>query len=436
MPSSPQRRARIHATPTGSPTSTTETCVDHEPSTDSEATYRLPRSVTPSRYDLTLEPSLDTATFEGHEAITVTVHEPVTEIILNAKELEVLDGSLEAADGSAIDLEKVVLDAGSERVTLGLADTATPGEWSLRLRFRGTLNDRMVGFYRSRYDDEGASYVVAATHFEATDARMCFPCWDEPDLKATFGVTVVAAGGLAALSNAPEIERASLPDGRVQVRFADTMIMSTYLFCVIVGRLVVTEPSDAHGVPLRVACRPGKEHLTGFAGDVGVFALDWFADYYDIAYPEAKLDQAAIPDFAQGAMENTGLVTYRETLLLMDDALATFAERLDVAETIAHELAHMWFGDLVTMRWWNGIWLNEAFATFMALLTIDAWRPDWERFSSFARAFSVAKEVDSLRSTRPIEYPVASPDDTAGMFDVLTYQKGGAILRMLEQYLG
>ena len=410
--------------------------MDHEPSTDSEATYRLPRSVTPTRYDLTLQPSLDTATFDGHEAIAVTVHEPVTEIVLNAKELEVLDGSLEAADGSAVDLEKVVLDPGSERVTLGLAEIASPGQWILRLRFRGTLNDRMVGFYRSRYDDEGSSYVIAATHFEATDARMCFPCWDEPDLKATFGVTVVAAGGLTALSNAPEIERTSLPDGRVQVRFADTMIMSTYLVCVIVGRLVVTEPADAHGVPLRVACRPGKEHLTGFAGEVGRFALDWFADFYDIAYPEAKLDQAAIPDFAQGAMENTGLVTYRETLLLMDDALATFAERLDVAETIAHELAHMWFGDLVTMRWWNGIWLNEAFATFMSYLCVDAMEPDWRVFDVFQRIRSNAFEIDALETTRPIEYPVHSPNDASGMFDTLTYTKGGAVLRMLEQWLG
>ena len=278
--------------------------------------------------------------------------------------------------------------------------------------------------------------MIAATHFEATDARMCFPCWDEPDLKATFGVTVVAAGGLTALSNAPEIERTSLPDGRVQVRFADTMTMSTYLVCVIVGRLVVTEPSDAHGVPLRVACRPGKEHLTGFAGEVGVFALDWFADYYDIAYPEAKLDQAAIPDFAQGAMENTGLVTYRETLLLMDDALATFAERLDVAETIAHELAHMWFGDLVTMRWWNGIWLNEAFATFMSYLCVDAMEPDWRVFDVFQRIRSNAFEIDALETTRPIEYPVHSPNDASGMFDTLTYTKGGAVLRMLEQWLG
>ena len=321
-------------------------------------------------------------------------------------------------------------------MTLGLAETASPGEWTLRLRFRGTLNDRLVGFYRSRYDDEGSAYVIAATHFEATDARMCFPCWDEPDLKATFGVTRRRGGGLTALSNAPEVERTSLADGRVQVRFADTMVD------VDVPRLRGRRQAgrdravDAHGVPVRVACRPGKEHLTGFAVEVGVFSLDWFADYYDIPYPEAKLDQAAIPDFAQGAMENTGLVTYRETLLLMDDALATPAERLDVAETIAHELAHMWFGDLVTMRWWNGIWLNEAFATFMSYLCVDAMEPEWRVFDAFQRIRANAFEVDALESTRPIEYPVHSPDDASGMFDTLTYTKGGAVLRMLEQWLG
>src|SRR4029077_5750137 len=335
-----------------------------------------------------------------------------------------------------VDLEKVVLDPGSERVTLGLAEIASPGQWILRLRFRGTLNDRMVGFYRSRYDDEGSSYVIAATHFEAPDPRMCFPGWEEPDLKRTFGVTVVAAGGLTALSNAPEIERTSLPDGRVEVRFADTMIMSTYLVCVIVGRLVVTEPADAHGVPLRVACRPGKEHLTGFAGEVGRFALDWFPDFYDIAYPEAKLDQAAIPDFAQGAMENTGLVTYRETLLLMDPAQTSYVEQLDVAETVAHELAHMWFGDRVTMRWWNGIWLNAAFATFMSYLCVDAMEPSWAVFDAFQTSRMTAFEVDALASTRPIEFPVESPDDASGMFDTLTYTKGGAVLRMIEQWLG
>ena len=214
------------------------------------------------------------------------------------------------------------------------------------------------------------------------------------------------------------------------------MVMSTYLVCVVVGRLVVTEPADARGAPVRVVCRPGKEHLAAFANRVGVFALDWFADYYDIPYPEAKLDQAAIPDFAQGAMENTGLVTYRETLLLLDEALATYAERVDVAETIAHELAHMWFGDLVTMRWWNGIWLNEAFATFMSYLCVDDLQPDWKVFDVFQRIRANAFEIDALETTRPIEYPVHSPNDASGMFDTLTYTKGGAVLRMLEQWLG
>jgi aminopeptidase N len=212
--------------------------------------------------------------------------------------------------------------------------------------------------------------------------------------------------------------------------------MSTYLVCVIVGRLVVTEPSDARGAPVRVVCRPGKEHLAGFANQVGVFVLNWFADYYDIPYPEAKLDQAGIPDFAQGAMENTGLVTYRETLLLIDEALATYAERVDVAETIAHEVAHMWFGDLVTMRWWNGIWLNEAFATFMSYLCVDDMEPSWKVFDVFQRIRSSAFEIDALEATRPIEYPVHSPDDASGMFDTLTYTKGGAVLRMIEQWLG
>jgi puromycin-sensitive aminopeptidase len=175
--------------------------VDQQPATDSEATYRLARTVTPSRYDLTFEPALHAATFRGEEAVTVTVHEPVTEIVLNAKELEVLEGSLVAPDGATIELEKIVLDPGSERVTLGLADTASPGEWSLRLSFRGTLNDRMVGFYRSTYEDDGARHVIASTHFEATDARMCFPCWDEPDLKAVFGVTLVVDEGSSAGSS-------------------------------------------------------------------------------------------------------------------------------------------------------------------------------------------------------------------------------------------
>ncbi len=242
--------------------------------------------------------------------------------------------------------------------------------------------------------------------------------------------------GLTAVSNGPEVERETLDDGRVRIRFGDTMKMSTYLAAWVVGPLEITEPADARGVPVRIVHVPGKGALTSFALDASVHSLNWFGDYYGIPYPEAKLDNVAIPDFAQGAMENVGCVTYREQVLLLDPARSTQEEQLGVAETVAHELAHMWFGDLVTMRWWNGIWLNEAFATFMSMLAVDDFRPAWEIWNTFTRDRTNAFEVDALETTRPIEYEVRSPDDASGMFDTLTYVKGGAVLRMLEQWLG
>ncbi len=405
-------------------------------SEDTEARYRLPRTAIPSRYDLVLEPDLAAATFSGSADIAVTVHEAVTEIVLNAVDLEIEGGSL-VSDGTSIEIAKVRLDTEAERAHLELHTAADPGAWTLRLTFRGELNDKLVGFYRSTFEGaDGATEVIATTHFEATDARRAFPCWDEPDLKAVFGVTLVVQPGLTALSNGPEMERLTLDDDRIRVRFADSMSMSTYLVAFVVGRLALTEAVDARGVPTRVAYVPGKEQLAPFALEVGAHSLTWFADYYGIPYPDQKVDHVALPDFAQGAMENLGCITYREAALLVDPTTATHEEQLNVAETVAHELAHMWFGDLVTMRWWNGLWLNEAFSTFMSMLAVDAYRPDWEVWNQFARMRTVALEVDALESTRPIEYPVHSPDDANGMFDTLTYLKGGAILRMLEQYLG
>ena len=404
---------------------------------ETEQPHRLPRTVVPSRYDLTLEPDLDTGTFDGAIEVALEILEPVTEIVLNANELRLEDATLTAADGSKVEVSKVLTDDEAERATVDLAETAAPGEWTLRISFRGELNPRLTGFYRSTYKDEdGNTQVIGTTHFEATDARRAFPCWDEPDLKAVFATTLIVKDGLTAVSNGPEVERESLGDGRVRIRFADTMKMSTYLAAWVVGPLERSEPADARGVPIRTVHAPGKGHLTAFASDVSVHSLNWFADYYGIPYPEAKLDNVAIPDFAQGAMENIGCVTYREQVLLIDPARSTQEEQLGVAETVAHELAHMWFGDLVTMRWWNGIWLNEAFATFMSMLAVDDFRPDWEIWNMFARDRTNAFEVDALETTRPIEYEVRSPNDASGMFDTLTYVKGGAVLRMLEQWLG
>ena len=399
--------------------------------------YRLPRAVLPVHYDLTLEPDLEAGTFDGVVVITLEVTEPTTSVVLNAAELEVNSARLEEPDArTLIEADAIGLDEQAERLVIDLTALASPGTWRLHLAFRGVLNDKLKGFYRSTFvDTEGEQQVIATTQFEATDARRAFPCWDEPELKAVFAVTLVVDEGLAALSNAREIARTARGDGKEAVQFADTMKMSTYLVAFIVGPLDVTPPVDVNNTPLRVAYPRGKGHLTDFALEVGRFCLDYFADYYGIVYPGDKVDLVAVPDFAFGAMENLGCVTFREVLLLIDPSEVTQPELQNVTDVIAHELAHMWFGDLVTMKWWNGIWLNEAFATFMEMLATDAFRPEWDRWTSFGLARTAALDVDALKSTRPIEYPVDSPADAEGMFDILTYEKGAAVVRMLEQYL-
>jgi puromycin-sensitive aminopeptidase len=300
------------------------------------------------------------------------------------------------------------------------------------------LNDKLHGFYRSTYKGaDGKDKPLASTQFESTDARRAFPCWDEPAFKAVFQVTLVIDEGLTAISNAGVAREYARPGtGKKEVVFADSMKMSTYLVAFIVGEFEATEPVLVGGAPLRVMAVPGKKHLASFALDIGKASLEHFSRYYAIAYPGDKLDLIAIPDFASGAMENLGAITFRETALLVDERKATRAELERVADVVSHENAHMWFGDLVTMKWWNGLWLNEAFATFMEMLAVDAWKPEWRRWDSFTISRAAAMQVDGLKSTRPIEYPVEKPEEAAGMFDVLTYEKGASVLRMLEQYLG
>jgi puromycin-sensitive aminopeptidase len=404
---------------------------------DDVSRYRLPRTATPSRYELEVDTDLRTSTFSGSVDVSITVHRPTTEIVLNAADLEIGPAWVTPDGAERVEAEGLELDAGTERLTVRFGTELAPGDHVLHVGFAGALNDRLLGYYRSTYTaEDGTEHVIGTTHFEPTDARRAFPCWDEPDLKAVFAITLVADDDLAILANAPEISRHPAERGRVRVRFADTMPMSTYLVAYCVGRLEVTDPVDVDGVPLRVVHVPGKGRLTPFALEVGAFSLRFFTEYYGIPYPDKKVDMIALPDFAAGAMENLGLITYRETYVLIDPDRSTQAECEAVVGVIAHELAHMWFGDLVTMRWWNGLWLNEAFATFMENLVVHAFREDWDAWSSFRRTCSAAFDVDALDSTRPIEYPVRSPDDAHGMFDTLTYTKGAAVLRMLEQYLG
>ncbi|MCY4136482.1 MAG: M1 family metallopeptidase [bacterium] len=399
---------------------------------DSSNPYRLPRGVVPRRYELRLEPDLEAFTFAGVVAVDVEVLEPVGAIVLNAAELEISAGDL---DGVA--LAGVDYDDEHERAVLRLGEPVPLGPARLNLSFTGTLNDQLRGFYRSTFtDDDGDERVIATTQFESTNARRAFPCWDEPDLKAVFGVTLVVPEDLMAVSSGAEVDSQPTGDGRRAVTFAPTMEMSTYLLAFIVGPLEATEPVDVNGTPLRVVHPIGKGHLTEYALDAGAFCLGFFEDYFAIDYPGDKLDLVAIPDFAFGAMENMGCVTFREILLLLDPDSSTQQERQTAVDVIAHELAHMWFGNLVTMKWWNGIWLKEAFATFCEMLAVDAYRPDWKRWLAFGLSRAAAFDVDALAATRAIEYPVVSPAEAEGMYDLLTYEKGAAAVRMLEQYLG
>ena len=396
---------------------------------------RLTRSVLPVRYGLQIETDADITRFSGHVNIALEVMETTSTIVLHAKDLDVSLGSLNRGD-QRIDAELTV-DAAHERIVIRTASPLTEGPAQLVLRFGGEVSRGLLGYYRSTFVDEnGTERVLGATQFEAPHARRAFPCFDEPEFKANFSITLVVPEGLLAISNGPEVGRESLGDGRVRVHFGSTIPMSTYLVAWVVGPLELTEPVDAGGVALRVAHVPGKAHLTKFALDIGAFAIKFFADYYGIPYPGEKCDLVALPDFSFGAMENLGCVTFREARLLLDPEQVTLAEASDAGLTIVHEIAHMWFGDLVTMKWWNGIWLNEAFATFMEHLGVDEYREDWKTWDDFALGRAAALEVDALSNTRTVEYEVITPEDADGMFDLLTYQKGGSILRMVERWLG
>lgn len=411
---------------------------------------RLPKTVVPSRYELTLSPNLEKFTFEGDEIIDIDVLEPTSTIKINSKELDISCAKVVSADGTTLN-GTVELNEETEIATITFDGILGAGSWKFHARFSGVLNDKLKGFYRSFWtDDDGGKHTIATTQFEATDARRAFPCFDEPEFKATFKATLVVDEDLAALSNGRILSEEVVDakshrltkdagiKGKVKVvDFSETMKMSTYLVCFVVGEFVSTEPVNVNGIETRIWCVPGKEHLTGFALKAAAFATDWYENYFGINYPGGdKIDHIAIPDFAAGAMENLGCITYRETALLVDEENSPHANLVRVAVVVLHELAHMWFGDLVTMRWWNGLWLNESFATFMENLCLHHWKPEWNVWEEFALHRAAASSVDALNSTHPIEQPVNHPEEVDELFDVISYEKGCSVLYQLHQYIG
>lgn len=396
---------------------------------------RLPRHIVPSRYDISITPDLTAGTFEGIVVIAVSVRKASRAVWLNAADLTVTDALISNTQGSS-HRPTIAMDAAHERCSLNLPRALATGDWTIRLSFRGTLSDRLSGFYISNYTDaDGAPQRLAVTQFEAADARRAFPCWDEPDFKAVFALTLIIDPQLTAVSNTRVVHE-SEERGKKVLQFADSMVMSTYLLAFVVGRLEATEPTLVGPTQIRVWTVPGKTHLGRYGQEWATFSLRFFEEYYGIPYPGDKLDLIAIPDFSYGAMENLGAVTFRESALLVDPNAAAHGDLQGLADVVSHENAHMWFGDLVTMAWWNGLWLNEAFATLMEVVAVDAWKPEWRRWDQFALSRAGALATDGLFASRAIEFPVRAVKDLGAMFDVLTYQKGAAVLRMLEQFLG
>lgn len=322
-----------------------------------------------------------------------------------------------------------------EIVVLKFEEALPIGAGVLEMNFEGTLNDQMKGFYRSTYEHNGEKKNMAVTQFEPTDARRCFPCWDEPAFKSTFKITLEVPSELVALSNMPVVDEQL--NGPVKtLTFQESPIMSTYLVAVVVGLFDFVEATSTDGTKVRVYCQVGKASQGRFALDVAVKTLDVYKKYFAVPYSLPKLDMIAIPDFAAGAMENYGLVTYRETALLYDDRQSAAANKQRVAVVVAHELAHQWFGNLVTMEWWTHLWLNEGFATWVSYLAADALFPEWKIWTQFLDDYTMGLRLDALAESHPIEVDINHASEIDEIFDAISYRKGASLIRMLQTYLG
>ena len=391
---------------------------------------RLPATAAPEHYDLAFVVDIPNKRFQGTETIRVRLVQPTSRIVLNAAELTLEEASITAAGASQ--RAAISLDRADETATLTVGDQLPAGSAEIRIRYTGTLNDRLRGFYLTK----GEKRNYAVTQFESTDARRAFPSFDEPAFKATFAVTLTIDEGDMAISNGRVLSDTPGPGaGQHTVKFTTSPKMSSYLVAMAVGDFECLE-GGADGTPIRVCTIPGKKHLAEIALESSQEILKYFNAYYTINYPFGKLDMLAIPDFAASAMENTAAIFYRERALLADSATASVNTRKDIASTIAHEVAHQWFGDLVTMQWWDDLWLNEGFATWMETRPMAATRPEWNIPVDEARATQAALNLDSLRTTRAIHTSVRTPDEIESLFDAISYQKGGAVLRMVEHYVG
>ena len=391
---------------------------------------RLPQVATPENYKLTFAPDLEKATFEGDETISLKVLKPTSEITLNAVDIDFHDVTI--TSGGISQKAKVTPQKAKEMVVLAVEKPLAAGPATVHITYTGILNSEMRGLYLGK-DDQGRKY--AATQFEATDARRAYPSFDEPEYKATFDITAVADKGMVAISNYKVISDTPGPGDKHTVKFATTAKMSSYLAALVVGNFEYIEGS-VDGIPIRVYSTSGKKEMGKFALDAAEHVVGYYDKYFGIKYPYGKLDLVGLPDFSAGAMENIGCITFREVILLIDEKQGSVDLKKTIAMVTAHEIAHMWFGDLVTMKWWDDIWLNEGFATWMQSKPVQAWRPEWNFNLDDVSGMSGTLDLDSLANTRPIYQTADTPAQILELFDGIAYGKAASVLRMLETYLG
>jgi aminopeptidase N len=414
---------------------------------------RLPGGVHPEHYGLRLTPYIQAATFSGEETIELTLDAPSRTITLNAAEIRFGDvkayvlPSAEYSYGalgsqpkplSALDADKhpqiatTTLDPAKEQATFTFANELPAGRVTLAIHYSGVLNDKLRGFYLSK--TKTRNYAV--TQFEPTDARRAFPSFDEPAMKATFNIALTVDAGDTVISNTNLVSDKSGPvKGKHTLEFARTPKMSTYLVAFLVGDFKCTS-GKSDGVPIRACSTPDKVELTRFAVESAEFVLHYYDNYFGIKYPMPKLDMVALPDFEAGAMENFGCITYRETDLLVNSKTGDIPAKKRVAVVVAHEMAHQWFGDMVTMQWWDNLWLNEGFATWMETKPVAEWKPEWNFPQDDAQDLDQTLNLDAQRTTRTIRATANTPDEINEMFDGISYGKAGAVLGMVESYLG
>ncbi len=396
----------------------------------------MPKHIYPTNYKIILEPDFESFTFSGKETIDIVVLKNTKEIILHSKDIKIetveifYDKKQEFAKNISYDIKR-------EIAKFTFKNLVPKGKVSLVIVFEGIINDHLRGFYRSKYEVDGQVKHIATTQFEPTDARRAFPCFDEPSHKATFEVSLTIREGHMAISNTISGSIRQHEGGYKIVDFVPTPKMSTYLLAFIIGEFEYIEGKTKSEVKIRVLTTRGKSHQAKFALDVAKKALEFYDDYFDIPYPLPILDLVAIPDFESAAMENWGAITFRETAILVDEDHSSLSNKQWVAIVIAHEIAHQWFGNLVTMEWWTDLWLNEGFASYMENLCVDKLFPSWYIWDLYlADRYGVALRLDSLENSHPIEIEVHHPDEISEIFDMVSYSKGSAVIRMLANYIG